>query len=263
MTDSLEDIRQASVEFAQPLLDIGPEEAFECVQRLRDDLGHLRERWDNRLILEDSSLWESYFDGRAEIVLYGNWLVGADHINCAVRIPAHLTVFHSIGANPGVDICDCCDGDDRQEIVVFVVIAEACGGPEVEVRIPARLYVFKDKFCGVGEGLLYQRIMGGGFKVFPFFRKREMEFFREGDDPGNCIHPVVERLPKIIHGVSDDWGKMICDWLFGPVGQVKTIRLSQRRYRASGSIGNFIQVLGQGGRVADNSINVAIGPFNL
>ena len=39
---------------APALLYIGPDEAFERVKRLGDDLRHLKERWDNRLVFEDS-----------------------------------------------------------------------------------------------------------------------------------------------------------------------------------------------------------------
>ncbi len=225
---------------APALLYIGPDEAFERVKRLGDDLRHLRERWNNRLVLENGTFWESYFDGSAEIIVYGDWRVGDDDSNWAVRIPARRAVCEDIGANPGVDVFDIYGGDRRQEIVVFIEVAEAGGGPKVKVRVPARFYIFEDKFRRVGEGLLYRRIMGGGFKVFPFFRKREMNFSRLAHDSQSCINPVVEGLPKIVDGVSDDRAKVICDWLFGPVGQVKTIRLSEHRDRECGLVRNLI-----------------------
>lgn len=242
---------------------IGSDEDLQRVECLRDNLRHLRERWDNRLVLEDSSLWEVYSDGRAEIILYGDWGVGSDDANWAVRIPAHRAVFESIGANPGVDIIDVYDGDRRQEIIVMIEVAEASGGPKIEVRVPARFYVFEDKFCGIGEGLLYRDIVGGNFKVFPFFRKRKMEFLGGPNDAGGGIHPVVEGFSKIVDCIAHDRAKMLCDWLFGPVGEAKTIRFSQDCYRAFRPVSDFIQVLGQGGRIADNLFNQAIGPFNL
>lgn len=244
-------------------LYIRSDEAFERVKRLGDDLRHLRERWNDRLILEDGPVWESYFDGRAEIIVYGDWGIGTDDANWAVRIPANATVLDSIGANPGVDVFDIYDRDRRYEIVVFVEIAQAGAGPKVEVCIPARLYFFENKFRGIGEGLLYRRIMGGGFKVFPFFRKREMNLFGLADGSQSRISPVVESLPKVVDGISDDRAKVICDWLFGSVGQAKTIRLGEHRDGPGGSIRNLVQLFGEGGRIADNRINVAIGPFDL
>ena len=69
--------RQAS---AVILPGVGSNEALEGVKRLRDDLRHLRERWDDRLVLEDRPFWEVYLYGRAEIVVYGDWGVGSDHL---------------------------------------------------------------------------------------------------------------------------------------------------------------------------------------
>ena len=248
---------------APALLYIGSDEAFERVKRLGNDLRHLRQRWNDRLVLEDGPFWEVYLNGRAEIIVYGDWGVGSDDVNWAVRIPANRAIGDSIGANPGVDIFDFYDSDRRHEIIVFVEVAQVGAGPKMEVRVPARLYVFEDKFRSIGEGLLYRRVVGGGFKVFPFFRKREVGLHRLADGLQGSVNPVVKSLPKIVEGVSDDRAKVIYDWLFGPVGQLKTIRLGKDGDRSGGSIRNLVQPFGQGGRVTDNRINVAIGPFDL
>ena len=246
------------------LSHVRPDEIFERVERLRDDLGHIKERWDNRLVLENSSLWECYLDGRAEIVLYGNWGWGLNELKWAIRVPACRAAFEGTAAAPGVDVIDLHDGDGWHEIIVFVEVAKAGCCPKMEVRVPARLYVFEDKFRSVGEGLLYSRVGRGGFQVFPFFRKREVDIssgFAGHPDDGN--HPVIERLPKIIHGVAYDRAKMICDRLFGPVGEAKTIRLSKGRNGVAGAYVYGVEVFGEGGRVTDNMVNVAIGPFDL
>ena len=242
---------------------VGSDEAFERVKRLGNDLRHLRKRWDNRLVLKDGTFREVYLNGRAEIVVYGDWGVGSDDANWAVRIPAKRAIFDSIGANPGVDVFDFYDGDRRNEIIVFVEVPQMGRGPKVEIRVPARLYFFEDKFRGIGEDLLYRRVVGGEFKVFPFFRKREVGLHRLAGGLQGSVNPVVKSLPKIVDGVSDDRAKVIYDWLFGPVGQLKTIRLGEGDDRSGGSIRNLVQLFGQGGRVTDNLINVAVGPFDL
>jgi len=246
-----------------PSLNIRGDETIQRIQRLRDDLRHVQERWNNRLVLEDRSLWECYFDGGAEILLYGDWGAGTNKINYAVRIPANRAVLHSICANPGVDVLDVYDGDHRYEIIVLIVVTETGSGPQMEICIPARLYIFDDKVCKVGEGLLYRRVIGGGFKVFPFFRKREIDFLRLMDGAKRGVNPIVQGFSEVVNSVSDDRPKMICDWLFGPIGQVKTIRLSQKCNRPPRPISDLIQVFGQGGRILDKRINVAIGPFDL
>jgi hypothetical protein len=42
------------------------QERFEAAERLRDDLAHIKKRWDNRLTLEKTPLWEGYLNGRFE-----------------------------------------------------------------------------------------------------------------------------------------------------------------------------------------------------
>lgn len=242
---------------------VGGDEFFQNVERLRDDLGHIRQRWDNRLVLENGSLWEAYFDGGAEIVIHGNWYTGLDDCHWAVRLPSGAAVFHDYAARPEVDVVDLHDRNGRQEIIVLVVVAEAGDGPKIEVRIPARFYFFRDKFRGLGEGLMYRRIGAGGFKIFPFFRKGEVDLFGVPDAQDGIVHPVVESFPEIIDGVSQDRAKVLFDWLFGPVGQCKTIRISQQNVTPMRPIADLIQIAAQGGRVPHNRIDVAFGPFDL
>ena len=54
------------------------------------------------------------------------------------------------------------------------------------------------------------------------------EAFRGGGDGGQRgVNPIVQGFPKVVNDITDDAPKMLCDWLFGPVGQIKAIRLSK------------------------------------
>ena len=168
-----------------------------------------------------------------------------------------------ICANNGVDVFDLYDGDCRHEIVILVEIAEAGSSPQFEIRVPARLYVFDDEPCKLGEGLLYRSVCSGGFKVFPFRRKREMEFTAPPSRPINSVDPVVQRLSKIVDGIADDRRKAVCDRLVWAVNQLKTIRLGKDCYRPTRTIGDLVKIGGQWGRPLNQIVDVFVGPFDL
>ncbi|MGD9540794.1 MAG: hypothetical protein AB7V61_07660 [Methylocystis sp.] len=243
-------------------------EPVEGIDRLRRDLREVKESWDNRLILENSPFWELYISGRAEIVFYGDWGVGHNKFDWFVRVPASRTVFHSIRPDRGVYACNASNGDDWHKIVMFVVVAEAGNSPEVEVHVPARLYVCKNKVCKVGECLLYRTITAGGFKVFPFIMEREVRLFPGNpgspscSDNGSC-DPVIQRFSEVVDCIPDDAAEKLRDWLFGSVGKLKAIRVSQQNMGARPFDPNLIQVSGKWGRMLDKRINVAVGPFDL
>lgn len=237
---------------------------IERVECLRRDLRQVQERWNNRLVLEDSPFGELYLNGRAEILLYGNWRVGSDKIAWAVRIARDREVIER--ARPGfeIDVVNCCDGNDWQEVVVFVPVAETCYGPEIEVISSARLYIIEDEVCKVGEGLLYRDITSASFKVFPFRFEREIGLlpsFSDGNK-GRC-YPIIHGLTHIVDCIPDNAAKMLRDWLFGSIGEIKTIRVYQQGVASAPFDPNLIKVFGQGGRLLDKRINVAVGPFDL
>lgn len=77
------------------------------------------------------------------------------------------------------------------------------------------------------------------------------------------VEPEVHRFTHVVNRVTDDRLKILADWLFGPVGQAKTIRIGEYDKRAPWPINDLVQVFGQGRGLADKRINVAIGPFDL
>ena len=78
-----------------------PNEAFDRVERFQNDLRNLKERWDNRLVLERCSLAELYLNGRLEVVLHGDWSGGPADINgraASLRIAQFCTLMLPIWA---------------------------------------------------------------------------------------------------------------------------------------------------------------------
>lgn len=242
---------------------VGGDESLKRVERLADDFRHLEERWNNRLVLENGSLWEGYLKGDFEIALYGEafeW--GPEKYLWCVRIPACREFFKDLSPNKNAFCVDFTDSDHGNEIVVFVVVAQAGGGPQMEVRVPARFYFFRDEFRSVGEGLLYSAKGLGSFEVFPFCRERKMELLSRSNATGGCIHPQIEAFPEVVHSIANNCAGMLRDRLFGKIGELIAVRLPQSRY---GSIGHpeAIKLFPGGSLKCDHFVNVAIGPFNL
>jgi hypothetical protein len=109
---------------------------------MRDDLAQIKKRWDNRLILEQTPLWEGYLNGRFEIVLYLDWRIRSHDYCLACRIGLQCAVFcrdHPSGrCSAGhIEILDGGHRNSGQNEVVFVDVVQIGNG--IKVRVPARL----------------------------------------------------------------------------------------------------------------------------
>lgn len=245
-------------------LDVGGNERIQRAKRLRDDLRHLRERWNNRLVLEDGTFGKGYIDGNSEVVIVcDNRLSSGNHYNLAVRIPAHAAVLNGICADKGAYTLDAHNGDVRQKIVVLVEVTKAGSGPQIQVRIPTRLYVFNNEIRKLGEGLPYRFVRFGGFKILPFSRKREMKIPTTASRAVNGIYPEIHRFPQIIHGITDNWREIFADKFLRTVSELKAIRIDEDYYRSGRPISNLVKIIGQRGRPLEQRVDVLVGPFDL
>lgn len=243
------------------------EKFFAAVEGLRRGLDAIQERWDNRLILEETPLWEGYICGRFEILLYGNWGAGADHLNFVCRIAADAAVPHGVGADAGVDVANLGEGDGWQDESVFVGVIESADGAEcLSIPVRVRFDFIPDEDTSIGEGLLYRLVGGLGFKVFNIVPKRHRESTRGICCP-ECLDrgggPVIEAGAQVVDDISDDQRKMLRDWLFGDEAKVKNIRLTKECFRPFTAQDDIVQITGKDGGVLPDGIKVALGPFNL
>lgn len=200
-----------------------PNEAFDRVERFQNDLRNLKERWDNRLVLERCSLAELYLNGRLEVVLHGDWSGGPADIKWACRIAADSAILYPDVADLGIHVIDRKDRNDRHEVVMFGVVIQLGKRPKVLVRSVFRPYLLQKKFFKSGEGLLYRRETGMGWEVFPW-RGREIDrFFRVevGDAAAdNALRDIIQCGPEISESVTDNIRQRFWNWLFGPIGQL-------------------------------------------
>lgn len=228
------------------------------------DLGNLRQRWDDQLILERCSLAELYLNGRLEIVLHGDWGIGADQYRWACRIKTETTIVHDVASNPRIEPRDCRGDDSGDKEVVLIVFVEGVKVPKMLVGSILRPYLFEKKVFGTGEGLLYRCESAMGYEVFPW-GKREIEWSLRGRSPSpdDPICKMIKCSPEISDRVSNDSCKRLWDVLFGTVGYTKTIGVYVQDRSASYVIGDFIEGSIKRDRSLTKFINVAVGPLNL
>lgn len=264
MTDLYEP-RQAGATFS----DLGglANKTFELIERVGDDSGNLRKRWDNRLVLERSSLSELYVNGRIEIVIYGDWGGGKNNIHWLCCISAHPTVLDDASSKSSVDICYAGDCNSRQDEVVLVVVVEDVKGPKRLVRSVGRTYLIENKIYRTEEGGLYRlQVLNGrsvlGYKVFPFLPHRKMSRGFPLTGVSDSGSQMIEGTPKIVNSVSNDESNHFRDWFKREVSQREPGWLCVGRNDVALD-SNAIPFFGQRGRFGDQFVNVAIGPLNL
>lgn len=252
-------MRQAGV-----LLDSG-DKFLQDVQRLADHLSHINERWNNRLILENGSFWKRYLGGEAEIILKFDRVAGPYKYAIVVRI------MLDDAAGKGVTsfrlrkkVVRDTNGNDRQKVIMLVLVTEAGDGPKIKVRVSARLNLIENLGGKFWEGSLYKKIVTGSFEVFSFLSEREMQFPSDISSPKNSIvDPVIQCFPEVVDGISHHSAKMFIDRLFGSVGEVEAIRIAKDGYRSGGSISDLIEIVGKRGAIGQEGCDMFVGPFDL
>lgn len=243
------------------------DQCFEFVERTCNDASDLRERWNNRIVLERSSLSELYLDGRIEILIYGEWGTGADQVDWFCRISPCAAVSHNRAPNAGVEPGHHGECDRGQDEVVFVVVVEGMEGPKRFVLSVGRTYLVEKKVCRSGEGGLYrlQIVNGrtaGGYKVFPFLSHGKVPVGLPLDGFSNAGSQMIKGSPEIVNGVSNDERGHFRDWFQRAISQSEPGWLRIGR----GDIGLNVDAMpfpGQGHRFGNQLINVAVGPLNL
>lgn len=78
------------------------DQSLKVFDSFADEFRHLKESWDNRLVLEKTSVAKSYLSGRLVILVRGKWPVGTDNYEWVVSIVASPAVSHCDSTGIGV-----------------------------------------------------------------------------------------------------------------------------------------------------------------
>jgi hypothetical protein len=256
-------LRQAGAELTDGLCIA--DESLKPIERLRDHFRDLKQRWDNRLVLERCSLAELYLHGRLEVVIHGDWVWGFNEYTWACRIKAEAAITHFQSASTERDVPYFDDIDRRDKEVVFVVVVDGAETPKSFVRSIFRPYVFRKKFFKTGDGLLYRRETGVGYEIFPFNGDGEMWFGPRiiSENSDYAASEMVKRGPEVLDDITDDACKDFWDIMFGPVGKLVLGRVEVYDRIATFPNVEFIESSIEGVGTGSNLINVSVGPLNL
>lgn len=233
-----------------------------AAQRLRSGLDVIQERWDNRYVLNPSTLFEDYINGRFELLAYEDRRIGADDVNLICRITAAPTVDECVSSCSEVNVLNLRDSNSRDDEIMFVIVVEVTDGAK-RVTLPVRvcLQVVPNKVCSVRHGLLYVTVGAHRYEVFNIAAKRHRKApcslrLSECFDAGRG--PVVEAGSQIVNDVTNAESEVLRDWFQRSIAQLKGVRFFPRSEDS-----NFVQIVGQAGTFRDQGIKVALGPFNL
>lgn len=251
------------------MFDLGlvPDQCFKFVESVGNDATDLRERWDNRVVLERSSVAELYINGRIEILIYGEWSIGSNNFEWLCRVKVGVDVADGVAATSKINPPDTSYGDCRDDEVMFVVIAEGVEGPKRLIRSIGRTYLIEKKVCRTGEGCLYRLEVAngrptGGYKVFPIGPHGEVPFRLPCYGLPYASGQVVQRPAKVVDSIADDERKKFRDWFKWAVLQNVTGRMNLGRSGVQLNL-KAVPFSEQRACQRDHFVNVAIGPLNF
>lgn len=244
-----------------------PYECFELVESVTHHASDLRERWDNRLILERSSLAELYLNNRIEIVLYGEWGVEREKVDWFCRVTPSAAVFEDHSGGTDVDVSNLGDCDCRQDEIMLVVVVEGVEGPQSLVASVGRPYLVQKQVSRPGQGGLYRlQILngrsGGGYKFFPFASHGEVPLRLPVHSPANAGSEMIQGPAEVVSSISDHQCDKFSNWLKGAIAERKAgwLRVGRDDVRLDG---DAVPLPGKGACAGNNLFNVAVGPLNL
>lgn len=190
--------------------DLPEVERLKRFDRLKRDLSHLNQRWNDRLACQRLSFAKQYLRCGLSVVCYFHWGRQGRHGDPACFINGDRCVGKNniIAAVYEASANESLDGCNRNDEQVLVNVTEFAGGPNRYVPSVVRHYLVENDFGEIGQGFLYKSIRLGGYKIVPFgaVRKREpITLFREYLN--DC---VVEGGGDIVDGVAD--GKCHLSW---------------------------------------------------
>ncbi|WP_188656478.1 hypothetical protein, partial [Stakelama pacifica] len=188
----------------------------DAVNRFRDGLRHINERWKNALALNNAGLVEQYLSGRFTVALYFH-STGAEVGNpdlAALRDDPGSPTYAIVVVVSDVEEGQCLGDENGDEQSVFVADIELVEVPEKAPAGFVRSYLVRDEGADTWDRFLYGSVPAltfglpvndfwrgseGRYKFFPRFVHREGE---AGVSPTeNLANYVIEGGAKIVYRI--------------------------------------------------------------
>lgn len=187
------------------------------IDNIRNDLGELMQRFNDRLILKGLPIAESYLEGRLEILAdfdiscggeTHNYLAVFNRSNMHVhhgeqgaKIVTHLKVFNT-------SIMSC-----RDKCLVFVGYVEVVDSPQKFIPSVVR-FQRADYLDDIFSGSVYVSIFNHTVKAIDIITKREIDVLGVSSIQSNQFRgEKVKGCSQIMDSISDDCGKMARDFM--------------------------------------------------
>lgn len=238
----------------------------ENTDRLANEFGKLRERWDNRIVLEEVSLAEKYIDGRLGLLAYGYFgCVGKTkrrRFALGIEYQTHRAADeYRFAIQRNIEVGNGRFPSRWNDEVVLVDLVQRTEPIKVALPSNVRLYFLDNSRLGTGEGLLYRGNVGVRYETFPFFVKGKLKYLlpRYISERANDLDShVVQRGAQIMDDISDDernwfWKKLLGNENEGECA-IPPIIISAKTVRFGGD-----KLVHDGFEFVD----VAVGPLNL
>jgi len=185
---------------------------LENIDNIRNDLGKLMQRFNDRLILEGLPIAKSYLEGRLEILADFDITCGGDtHKYLAVFNRADvqtskskqrtISVPHLKTLDPGIMHC-------RDKCFVFVGYVEVMNSPQKFIASVVR-FQRADYLDDIFSGSVYVSIFNHTVKAIDIITKREIDILGVSAFQTNQFgSKKVKGRPQVMNGITDDCGKM-------------------------------------------------------
>ena len=231
---------------------------FNYLDRMRDELRELKQRWDNRLILESLNPLEDYAQHRiaialnfraGEVTYHGRFFAGCDHKSQVTErltvAPRHDLHFHS--------------SKDGNEQSVFIGNIQCVEGIQSIIPSSIWLYILNNAREDIEADSLYYSTKSG-YCFLPRFPNCELGMICRGatGQRDQFICNMVQGGAQVVDRIANDQRNIIEDI-------VRYLQLQSRTSRLRVFLNtNMVDIsLRKSVEYADELLDVLIGPFDL
>ncbi len=205
------------------MLSVCSDEPIKGLDRLRDDLADIQQRWIDRFPFEGRSYAKGYFSGRLWLTFEFNWRLTGRQYKCFFCVIANGYVDPTFVLKGGdsIDSTDCGDYNIWDEKAVLIVHVKGLKSSPVKVEGAVfGPYFVEDKFFGAGQGGLHLRQGGIGREILPLFRERKVGFGSGFLSANYTSCQVIKCSAEVMDCISDAERQNLRDWFCWDIGKL-------------------------------------------
>lgn len=185
---------------------------FKNIDNIRDDLGELMQRFNDRLVLKGLLVAESYLEGRLEILADFDISCGGEtHKYLAVFNRANMHIHHGEqGAKivSHLEVVDSCIMGRRDKCFMFIGYVEIVDSPQKFIPSVIR-FQRADYLDDIFSGSVYVSIFDHTVKAVDIITKRKIDVLGVSAFHAHQFRSEkVKSRSQVMNSVTDDCSKM-------------------------------------------------------